>query len=159
MNPAEIFSEVGKKIFKKTLKKMFENEVHCFLTTQCFQLLNCIESHRIALNRTESFFINMHLFLYRANVSRYESDRLFHERFTPLIHIYSYNSMLALKCLLYRVLLLMLWYLYTFSASHNLTNKLLPARLPNTCTSAKPSVLFPPGMTTLTYCPSIPRQL
>ena len=39
--------EVGKKIFKKTLKKMFENEVHCFLTTQCFQLLNCIESHRI----------------------------------------------------------------------------------------------------------------
>ena len=49
---------------------MFENEVHCFLTTQCFQLLNCIESHRIASNhiesnRTESFFINMHLFLYR----------------------------------------------------------------------------------------------
>src|SRR4029434_85197 len=32
--------EVGKKIFKKTLKKMFENEVHCFLTTQCFQLLS-----------------------------------------------------------------------------------------------------------------------
>ena len=51
MNPAEIFSEVGKKIFNKTLKKMFENEVHCFLTTQCFQLLNCIESHRIASNR------------------------------------------------------------------------------------------------------------
>src|SRR4029434_9312797 len=37
--------EVGKNIFKKTLKKMFENEVHCFLTTQCFQLLNCIQSH------------------------------------------------------------------------------------------------------------------
>src|SRR4029434_9082628 len=57
MNPAEIFSGVGKKIFNKTLKKMFENEVHCFLTTQCFQLLNCIESHRIVLNPFLSTFI------------------------------------------------------------------------------------------------------
>src|SRR4029434_5229017 len=74
--------EVGKKIFKKTLKKMFENEVHCFLTTRCFQLLNCIAS-----NRTESFFYQHASFLvsYRGHVSRYESDRLFHERFTPLI--------------------------------------------------------------------------
>ena len=87
MNPAEIFSEVGKKIFKKTLKKMFENEVHCFLTTQCFQLLNCIESHRIVLNRFyqhASFLVS-----YRAHVSRYESDRLCHERFTPLVWIHS----------------------------------------------------------------------
>ena len=42
--------EVGKKIFNTT-RKCFENEVHCFLTTQCFQLLNCIESHRIESNR------------------------------------------------------------------------------------------------------------
>src|SRR4029434_8142017 len=80
--------EVGKKIFKKTLKKMFENEVQCFLTTQCFQLLNCIKSHciesyQIVLNRFyqhASFLVS-----YRAHVSRYESDRLCHERFTPLL--------------------------------------------------------------------------
>ena len=76
--------EVGKKIFKKTLKKMFKNEVHCFLTTQCFQLLNCIESHRIELNhfyQHASFLVS-----YRAHVSRYKSDRLCHERFTPLTY-------------------------------------------------------------------------
>src|SRR4029434_10257771 len=84
MNPAEIFSEFGKKIFKKTLKKMFENEVHCFLTTQCFQLLNCIELHRIASHRIVFYQHASFLVSYRAHVSRYESDRLCHERFTPL---------------------------------------------------------------------------
>ena len=42
-------------------------------------------SNRIALNRFyqhASFLVS-----YRAHVSRYESDRLFHERFTPLIFI------------------------------------------------------------------------
>src|SRR4029434_1394058 len=95
MNPAEIFSEVGKILIiiyeilsvNKTLKNIFENEVHCFITTQCFQLLNCIESHRIVLNRFyqhASFLVS-----YRAHVSRYESDRLCHERFTPLLSRYT----------------------------------------------------------------------
>ena len=55
---------------------MFENAVHCFLTTQCFQLLNCIESHRIVSNRTESFFINMHLFLYRIVPMYQDANRI-----------------------------------------------------------------------------------
>ena len=79
--------EVGKKIFKKTLKKMFENEVHCFLTTHCFQLLNCIESNWIVFYQHASFLVS-----YRAHVSRYESDRLCHERFTPLIYTISLKT-------------------------------------------------------------------
>src|SRR4029434_10431127 len=64
---------LGRRYLRRHLRKCSRMRSIVFLTTQCFQLLNCIESHRIALNRTESFFINVHLFLYRANVSRYES--------------------------------------------------------------------------------------
>src|SRR4029434_7881370 len=101
MNPADIFSEVGKILIiiykilsvNKTLKKMFENEVHCFITTQCFQLLNCIESYRIASNRTESFFINMHLFLYRIVPMYRDTNRIVFERFTPLVYSVSVSAL------------------------------------------------------------------
>src|SRR4029434_1323708 len=101
INPAEIFSEVGKKIFTKTLKKMFENEVHCFLTTQCFQLLNCIASHRIASYRIVLNRFYQHasvLVSYRAHVSRYKSDRLYHERFTPLLLMLQQSDTVKKMC-------------------------------------------------------------
>ena len=44
--------------------------------SEYFQLLNCIESHRIASHRTESFFNNMHLFLYRIVTMYRDTNRI-----------------------------------------------------------------------------------
>ena len=55
--------------------------------SECFQLLNCIESHLI-----ESYWIVCYqhvsfLESYRDHVAKHESYRLLHEGFTPLIYI------------------------------------------------------------------------
>ena len=68
----------------KTLKKMFENKGPLFPHNSIIEL-HRIASYRIVLNRFyqhASFLVS-----YRAHVSRYESDRLCHERFTPLEHM------------------------------------------------------------------------
>ena len=59
--------EVGKKIFNKTSKKMFREWGPLFPHNSVFSIieLHRIASNHIESNRTESFFINMHLFLYR----------------------------------------------------------------------------------------------
>ena len=56
-------------------------------------VFSIIELHRIESHRIESYRIVLNRFYqhasflvsYRAHVSRYESDRLCHERFTPLV--------------------------------------------------------------------------
>ena len=58
-------------------------------------MFSIIELHRIASYRIVSYRIVLNRFYqhasflvsYRAHVSRYESDRLCHERFTPLEHM------------------------------------------------------------------------
>ena len=55
--------------------------------SECYQLLNCIELHRIASNWIVLIVCYQHvsfLELYPDHVSKYESYRLLHERFTPL---------------------------------------------------------------------------